>query len=197
MSRGKKPLRAHVKQGKKFDESRYEINDKTNKHPMHELVEKLRADPNADIDAIVLAANAQGHMAPKRVKGREAFLAAWDNGGKGAKIAESKRQLREAFDSFGYDTNAGQGANGNGAPIVGQDYIPILGGPFNKQMYMYDALKMYALAFQAFHHDPFARAIINITRDFPRCNGCSHMDFRPRLPSRLREQGRLSLVARV
>lgn len=71
-----------------------------------------------------------------------------------------KLKLREATDLFSFD------AEGQVSSKVGDDFVPLLGGPFNKQLYYYDYLRMHALAFQAFHHDPIARAIVQITRDF-------------------------------
>ena len=70
-------------------------------------------------------------------------------------------QMREAVDSFMYDGDQ-PGPNG----LVGDDFIPLLGGPFNKQLYYADYLKMHAVAFQTFHHDPVAKRIINLIRQF-------------------------------
>ena len=50
--------------------------------------------------------------------------------------------------------------------LVGQDYTPLLGGPFYKQLYIYDYLRMHSASFYAYNHDPMARQIVHITRDF-------------------------------
>ncbi len=42
----------------------------------------------------------------------------------------------------------------------------MLGGPFNKQLYYRDYLRMIAACFYAYHHDPLARAIVSIMVDF-------------------------------
>lgn len=154
-----------------FDESRYEINEKYEKtdspHTMQELAELIESDPKCKVDVLVLCANSKGDLAPKRIQDRTEFLEAWKKGGQGANLREARKNLREGFDSFGSDSSLTPGANGTGgSPFVGDDYVPIMGGPFNKQLYIYDALRMYALTFQAYHHDPMARAIVNITRDF-------------------------------
>lgn len=42
------------------------------------------------------------------------------------------------------------------------EYVPLTGGPFFRQLYIYDFLKQIAYAFEAQNHNPVARAIINI-----------------------------------
>lgn len=88
-----------------------------------------------------------------RAKLIEAFKSADEN--------KQRKVLRESGDAFSVDMEIGSG----GTPL-GQDFTPLLGGPFNKQLYYYDYLRMHALAFQAFHHDPIARRIVNLMRDF-------------------------------
>lgn len=78
-----------------------------------------------------------------------------------ATLKRDSKQLKEALDLFALDLER---VSGGGA--VGQDFIPLLGGPFNKQLYYYDYMRMHALAFNAYHHDPLARATVQITRDF-------------------------------
>jgi hypothetical protein len=73
-----------------------------------------------------------------------------------------KRTMREAVDAFSSD----EGLIGWGGSSVGQEVVPLLGGPFTKQLYYYDYLRMHALAFYAFHNDPIAKRIVEITRDF-------------------------------
>ncbi len=71
---------------------------------------------------------------------------------------EQKRKIRfREWDSFGWD---------NGSSLVGQDFVPLLGGPFNKQQYLQDYLQAQVQCFFAMHHDPVARAVCRITRDF-------------------------------
>ncbi len=50
---------------------------------------------------------------------------------------------------------------------IGNDFSPLLGGPFYKNLYYYqDYIRMHSECFYAYHHDPFAKAIVQITRDF-------------------------------
>lgn len=66
------------------------------------------------------------------------------------------QKLLESQDVFG--TYEVPGAN--------SDFVPVLGGPINKQLYQTDFIKQANLAFYALNHDPFARAAVNILVDF-------------------------------
>lgn len=85
------------------------------------------------------------------------------------KLIESKEwasaKLLETFggDAFGFDNTL------TTPGIVGppnDEYIPLLGGPFSKQLYLYDFLDMHAKCFWAKNHHPFAKAIVNIKRSY-------------------------------
>jgi hypothetical protein len=71
-----------------------------------------------------------------------------------------KERFKEAIDSFLFD------GEDSGSGNVGHDFIPLLGGPFNKQLYYADYLKMHSVAYHAFHHDPVAKRIVNMIRQF-------------------------------
>ncbi len=162
MARSKKiaprPLEVKVVHSPALDPARYETDDRyrpgNEPRTIPEIAKFLKENENARVDAILLCGSSKGGFKPKRIKTREAFVTAFENGGKGVKF-------KEAVDYFGTD----QAAPGGGG-LVGDDYVPLLGGPFSKQLYMYDALRMFALAFQTYHHDPVALAIVHITRDF-------------------------------
>jgi hypothetical protein len=66
--------------------------------------------------------------------------------------------FRESIDSFSTDLQS----NGSG----GQDFIPLLGGPFNRQQYLGDMLKGQQQAFFASTHDPILRTAVDIIVDF-------------------------------
>lgn len=70
----------------------------------------------------------------------------------------NKKTLRESFDAFATDASD--------SSQVGQDNVPLLGGPFTKQLYYYDYLRMHSQSFYAYHHDPVAKRVVEITRDF-------------------------------
>lgn len=76
--------------------------------------------------------------------------------------SNSRKKFKETYDDF-----ARGGIGGTFANTVGQDFTPLLGGPFYKQLYYYtDWLKMHQDSFYAFKHDPFGKAAVNILIDF-------------------------------
>lgn len=72
------------------------------------------------------------------------------------------------IEAAGYDPfNYGDDLSGQG--IVGppnSEFIPLMGGPFSKQLYLYDFLDMQAKCFWSKNHDPFAKAIITMKRAY-------------------------------
>lgn len=145
-----------------FDPERYEYTDRfiagdpsdpMSVHTMAELHECVSKNKNVQVDGLIYCVGRSG-VGAKRFN-RTGFLEAWDGN-------RRKTKFREAFDTFGTCMDT-PGAN---AGLVGDDYIPLLGGPFNKQLYFHDALRMFALCFYAYHHDPVARAFTNILSDF-------------------------------
>lgn len=124
-------------------------------HTMAEMMECLdRTD--ADAEGIFIEANSEGVYRFRRIKGKEKIKEAWKSNNRRQKFREA-RIHEDSFDSSTADSNAG---------LVGDDFVPLLGGPFNKQPYLYDYLRAHAYCFHEYHHHPFARAIVHITRDF-------------------------------
>ncbi len=144
-----------------INEKTYEVDDSFRRgeisakgvHTTAELVQLLESDPKIQFEGIFLAGG-QDKGRFVRLK-REQFLEHWK------KNNSPKKNFKKALESFngGFDYETG-------ANLVGDDYVPIMGGPFNKQMYLHDSLRMYALGFHAYHHDPYARALVHITKDF-------------------------------
>lgn len=127
-------------------------------HTTSEMLSSLRENKHIEFDAKVLhirkAADGRLIAKPRKIT-KDNFIEAFQQDvGKGIRI-------REGFSSDG-------GVNGSlGSTIVGDDFTPLLGGPFYKNLYFYqDYIRMHAEAFFAYHNDPFAKAIIHITRDF-------------------------------
>lgn len=61
-------------------------------------------------------------------------------------------------------------------PLTGNDfieYLPMLGGPFSKQLYLHDFLDMHRKAFEAWNHNPVAHQIVKITTFFVLGRGVS------------------------
>lgn len=157
-----KTARIHaLKNGLIFDAEKYEyredfvpanINNPMEIHTTGELIEYLEKNKKAEIEARVLGMQ-NGEKAMVKMN-RTQFLEA-------AKKRESKK-LREAFDGFGYDDSS----TGVSPGLIGQDFTPLLGGPFNKQLYYRDYLRMISTCFFAYHHDPVARDVVSIITDF-------------------------------
>lgn len=125
-------------------------------HTTYEMMEYLSKHPEVELDAKVLGFD-QGKWRQKRVDKNKFFESfqsdVWE-----------KHRFRE-MDTFASDfqPNAGIGTAAN----IGQDFQPLLGGPFYKNLYYYqDYIRMHSEAFYAYHNDPFAKAIVQITRDF-------------------------------
>lgn len=120
-------------------------------HSTGEMVEAMIKDPSIQLEARVLATK-NGDRGFKKMD-RKVFLEA-------VKTKPSKR-LREAIDSFSTDGDFGSPQN-----IGGSDFTPLLGGPFNKQLYYRDYLRMISACYYASNHDPAAKAVTNILCDF-------------------------------
>lgn len=153
-----KIARSRVLESQAFDED-YELDDtfkEDGKTPMdvrtvQGLVE-LAKKGQVEIDARVISVNQEGKRKIQRLD-TKTFIEKWSST-EPTKITKFKEA-----DPFLTD------ADTDGS-LVGQDFIPLLGGPFNKQLYIYDYLKMHATSFHAYHHDPLGRRIVNVIRDF-------------------------------
>jgi hypothetical protein len=126
----------------------YKGTDPAQVHTTHEMVHALENNPDTDIDARILkySKNKESYELVKLNK--EQFLKTF---------REGSSQDSFASDSGGSSANSG---------LIGDDFTPILGGPFHKTLYIYDYLKMNAACFYAYHHDPMARRIVHTIRDF-------------------------------
>ncbi len=124
-------------------------------HTTPELVECLTKNPKIQIEARVICAEGSNGDSWKYAKmGKNKFL-------EFSKTRTNSIKLREAVDNFSSDdTQFG------GSGSIGDDFTPLLGGPFNKQLYYTDYLRMHAVAFHAWNHDPFGHAVIEITKNF-------------------------------
>lgn len=154
-------VRAGVLQSKLgFNEKDYEydysfkasdLKDINDIHTSAEMVAYLSRHPEVELEARILAVNESRRTRTTLSMDRKTFLETFRSD-KATKI-----KMRE--DSFDQDVSS------NG--LVGQDFIPLLGGPFYKNLYYYqDYLRMHAQAFFAYHHDPVAKAVTDITTNF-------------------------------
>jgi hypothetical protein len=140
-----------------FNEADYEFTDRfvpfdgnpLNAHTIAEMMECL-AKGKAEIEARVITTDGKY----KRFLNSKSFIEAVK------KNDRNKSKLLESYDSFGYEDG-----NNVGSPY-GQESIPMVGGPFYKQLYYYDYIRMHNLSFYAYHHDPLARMIVNTMLEF-------------------------------
>jgi len=148
-----KVSRARVLQSRiKFDEKTYEYDDSfvpadtanpMEVHTTFEMLESLQRDKNITLDAKVIGVNSHGEQS-MRTLNKEEFITAF--------------RENESFDGS---------IDGSSSNIVGgSDFIPLLGGPFYKNLYYYDNIRMHSQAFYAWNHDPIGKAIVNITKNF-------------------------------
>lgn len=157
------PLSVSRAQVQEMD-ARYAYNDSFQPNPdtsdparvrtLEELVECLKQNPHIELEARVIATK-RGER-PAFVKmGRAEFLERVQD-----QSPANTVRLREAVDLFATD------GEGVGNIVGGPDFVPLLGGPFFKQLYYADYMKMHAQAFYALHHDPMAKRICHTMRDF-------------------------------
>jgi hypothetical protein len=158
----KTPTTAHVIKpaptGGEFDgrfhfKAPHELNAE-NISTVSELITLLERNPSIEIEARVMAVDPNTGKMGVKVVARDEFLEAVRGE---TKIPQT--QFREAVDSFARDSGISSG-------MVGDDYVPMLGGNFFKSLPYWDFLKQANAAFYAWNHDPIAHQAINIIRDF-------------------------------
>lgn len=146
--------------GLTFDPKKYEfseafvpadISNPLEVHTVAEMIECVRKNPKIEIDARVLGVTSNGRGF--RRMNRDQFMEAMQR--------RDSKKFRESIDGFANDSGFDRGG------VVGSgDFTPLLGGPFFKQLYQRDYLRMHSAAFYAFHHDPVAKGVTNIFKDF-------------------------------
>ena len=166
-----KKVIAKLSSKQSFDEKRYEFSDKfeawDGKDPMAihclpDLIKYLESDEKAEIEAHVYHHSETEGKAFLRKLNKKSFLEAVkkERPNIGKKLREAKRHaMKEAQDYFQNDYDIGSN-------LVGEDFTPLLGGPFNKQLYYTDYMKQAMSAFFAYHNDGIARRIIQTTKNF-------------------------------
>jgi len=108
------------------------------------LVNLIESDPHCVLEARVF-----DHQGNAKKLDKKSF------------VETAKREsMREGMDAFATDQDSyGQG-------LVGESYVPLLGGPFFKQLYQRDFILAANSAFYAYNHHPIAHQAINIIVDF-------------------------------
>jgi hypothetical protein len=142
------------------------VYDHADSEPMVPLLERKRVNSYADfvrmvesgeidVDARVLAMDRQTQALGMARLNSKQFVEAHK---------KPDSYFKEGFDGFATDQLNQFGGTNLG--LVGNDFIPLLGGPFYKQLYNQDYITQANAAFFASNHDPIARAAIDITSNF-------------------------------
>lgn len=120
---------------------------------------KLFKEGKARVDAKLLITNREGETEMLHLKEATAtnIKEKCEQG-----IAKLKESMKE--DSGDFFTMGGT------VPTLGmevtQEYLPLMGGPFYKQLYLYDYLDMHRKCFEAVNHNPVARNIVHLMTNF-------------------------------
>ena len=142
----KKDLKLHVKKLHQKNYEQYEESDlsptaQNNKYlkikTVHQLFEALQNPDNTDLDieARVLCVEKGEGRATMVPMNKVSFVESFK---KNARL----KKFKESIDYFAYDMEMTSGNR------VGDDYTPLLGGPFNKQLYLHDYLRMHSYVFK-------------------------------------------------
>ncbi len=75
------------------------------------------------------------------------------------KQTDNKKPMLE-YDAFSYDGETSHDKT------LGSDFSTLLGGPFHKNLYLHDVMKMMMSSFFAFHHDGTAKRFVNMMVEF-------------------------------
>jgi hypothetical protein len=125
-------------------------------HTVPDMVRYMKENKDVEIDARVFHVGGD-RKARMRKMGRDKFLEAFKS---------RKTTFRENIDAFQYDMEGG-------GSQIGSDSLPLIGGPFTKQLYYTDYIKTHLSTFYAYHHDPLARRFVNVMKHFTLGKGFS------------------------
>lgn len=156
-----KPIHGAVLKPKALDydtDDQWEPAEEVGKiHTVQELIKAIESN-QADVEARVFCVNRKTGETEIKKLDRKGFLEAFR---RGTKHFTSEVNLREAIDAFAMDTDSAS------APLnIGDDFVPLLGGNFYKNLYFYDYIRQANAAFWALNHDPIAHQAVNILVDF-------------------------------
>lgn len=78
-------------------------------------------------------------------------------------FTQDSPNLGSSVGSFGANFDGGQSFGVGGRET---DFIPLMSGPYNKQLYWFDYLDMHSKAFEAWTHNPVAKRIVKVICQF-------------------------------
>lgn len=79
------------------------------------------------------------------------------------RTAAAKRLMEDGLVGWSFLTDS---MNTSYDPNQYTEYVPTMGGPFFKQLYLYDMLRSLSLAFEAWNHNPLAKRCIKILTNY-------------------------------
>lgn len=135
----------------------YEPGNPMGVHSTWEMLNELKNNPNCTLDAKVIGYKEGQWTKPQNVS-KERFLESFrESPWEDVKLREGSEVSGNGVIAAPFSPNFTQG----------NDFTPLLGGPFYKNLYYYqDYLRMHSEAFFAKNSDPAANAIVQMTRDF-------------------------------
>ncbi len=166
--------------GLEFDAETYEFNDAfkpyegtdpLSVHTVPEMLHCLEKNEKVEIDARILCSD--GFM--RRIEGRKNFLEFNKSADKTwEKLSFIERNqhlsqlkdLKKVQENDYFATNNGFNNGAAFGTVNSVDFTPIMGGPFFKQLYPYDYMRMISACYYAGTHDPVAKATLGIMLDF-------------------------------
>jgi hypothetical protein len=84
------------------------------------------------------------------------------------KLREDNNTFFDSGDTFALDASPGGALPNTWDTQMGrpQEFLPLLAGPYNKQLYWYDYLDMHSKAFECFTHNPLAKRVVKVIKQF-------------------------------
>jgi len=147
-----------------FNKKDYDLNQLLEKaelsgpvHSTAELVRFLEDDKNKDVqlEGRICFTNGLTHI-PVKID-RQKFLEFFKGDGQPVTADKLKESFKEDF---------GRATAADGSYVGSPDFVPTMGGPFNKQLYLTGMLQAKALAYYHYNHSPICKNIVHTIRDF-------------------------------
>jgi hypothetical protein len=115
--------------------------------------------------AVIQTVNRDGVWEAQTIDGYANLKAFYES-----EVGKKKRLMESGFDPM-FDGGAGGGFNPT--RLLDTEFIPIMAGPFFKQLYIYDYLYMHARAFELVNHNPLAASATKLLQRFTIGRGLS------------------------
>lgn len=91
-----------------------------------------------------------------------------------AKLLEDDAFANDAFRGGSQSQSWAMGDRYGDGIDANAEYIPLMGGPYSKQLYLYQYLDMHRKAFEAYNHNPVAHQLVELQTAFVLGRGLDH-----------------------